>query len=205
MSMSTQKEKSASKQDCKGQNNKTHSFLHTHVHSCLTAFNLNIRKEWQSYLKRVTEKEDVFLMPCDCLQISSFPFHTEIGLRGWRPPVNKLSCPRLSDCLCSASLTLTLLDLTIKKQHWATSAFGWEAAKAHIHAADFSKIDNDPVQHFFPLLQAALHRGRFWGATYSSYSMRCKTKVLIAMAIKNPTALFTNMEAITADWKWPNL
>lgn len=81
------------------------------------------------------------------------------------------------------------------------SAFGWEAAKAHIHAADFSKIDNDPVQYFFPLLQAALHRGRFWGATYSSYSMRCKTKVLIAMAIKNPTALFTNMEAITADWK----
>lgn len=140
MSMSTQKEKSASKQDCKGQNNKTHSFLHTHVHSCLTAFNLNIRKEWQSYRKRVTEKEDVFLMPCDCLQISSFPFHTEIGLRGWRPPVNKLSCPRLSDCLCSASLTLTLLDLTIKKQHWAMSAFGWEAAKAHIHLLTFQRL-----------------------------------------------------------------
>lgn len=48
--------------------------------------------------------------------------------------------PHLSDCLCSASLTLTLLDLTIKKQHWAMSAFGWEAAKAHIHLLTFQRL-----------------------------------------------------------------
>lgn len=74
----------------------------------------------------------------------------------------------------------------------------------HIHAAGFSKIDNDPMQDFFTLPRAVLQGGQFWGDTYLSCSMRCKTKVPIAVAIKNPIALFTNTQAITADWKWPN-
>lgn len=55
---------------------KTHSFPHIHVHSCLAAFHLNIRTEWQSSQKRAAEMEEgpfTSLMPHDCYRFHLFP------------------------------------------------------------------------------------------------------------------------------------
>lgn len=43
------------------------------------------------------------------------------------------------------------------------SALGWEAAKAHIHAAGFSKRDNDPGAILFSFTPGSSARGSVLG------------------------------------------
>lgn len=82
--------------------------------------------------------------------------------------------------LRSALLMLTLLDLTIKKQHWAMSALGWEAAKAHIHAAGFWKIMT--LCGTFFLYPRQFYTGVSSGVLHIAWGVKLKS--LLPVAIK---------------------